>query len=182
LENLLVPVLEVLMSQVERFGILVDKQYFNFNSAHFLIFADGTREELHGHNYHLGIELEGNLGEGSLVVDFIPFKPMVKSICDSLDHKLLLPRDNPMLEVEHEGNSVVACFGDDRFCFPARDVTILPIPNTSTECLARYISGRIDGLLSERFPDARVHRMKVSVSESPGQSGWYQIDRGHSAG
>ena len=35
----------------ERFGIRLDKQYFNFGSAHFLIFADGSREELHGHNY-----------------------------------------------------------------------------------------------------------------------------------
>ena len=38
------------MTQTERYGIYVDKQYFNFNAAHFLIFADGTREELHGHN------------------------------------------------------------------------------------------------------------------------------------
>ncbi|MEY3012640.1 MAG: hypothetical protein RIT45_1375, partial [Pseudomonadota bacterium] len=35
----------------DRWGILLDKEYFNFGSAHFLIFGDGTREELHGHNY-----------------------------------------------------------------------------------------------------------------------------------
>ena len=164
------------MTQKERYGIHVDKQYFNFNAAHFLIFADGTREELHGHNYHLGIGLEGNLGEGNLVVDFIPFKPLVKSICDGLDHKLILPRDNPMLELVHEGKSITAVFGEDKFCFPSRDVIVLPIPNTSTECLARYIAQRIGAMLKESFPEAHVRRLKVSVSESPGQAGWYEIE------
>ena len=33
---------------MKRFGVRVYKQYFNFASSHFLIFADGTREALHG--------------------------------------------------------------------------------------------------------------------------------------
>ncbi len=164
------------MSNSERYGIYVDKQYFNFNAAHFLIFADGTREELHGHNYHLRIGLEGRLGEGNLVVDFIPFKPLVKSICDTLDHKMILPRDNPMLKISQEGNSITAMFGEDKFCFPVKDVFILPLPNTSTECLAKYIAGRIATMLKERFPEAEIGKLKVSVSESPGQAGWYETD------
>ena len=162
------------MSQDPRFGISVDKQYFNFNSAHFLIFSDGSREELHGHNYHVKIDLEGHLGSGDLVVDFIPFKPLVKAVCDDMDHKLLLPRDNARLTLEIEGGSVVAQFGEDRFVFPERDVRILPLPNTSTECLARYISGKIEEVLVARFPEAQVHLLRVTVSESPGQAGWHE--------
>ena len=70
----------------ESYAIRVYKQYFNFGSAHFLIFADGTREELHGHNYQVQVKLEGAVIEGDLVVDFIPFKPVVKALCDELDH------------------------------------------------------------------------------------------------
>ncbi len=39
----------------ETYAIRVYKQYFNFGSAHFLIFADGSREELHGHNYQVQV-------------------------------------------------------------------------------------------------------------------------------
>ena len=91
----------------ESYAIRVYKQYFNFGSAHFLIFADGTREHLHGHNYQAQVKVEGALDDGDVVIDFIPFKPLVKALCDSLDHCTLLPRDNPFLEVSEEGDSVV---------------------------------------------------------------------------
>lgn len=157
-----------------RYGIRVDKQYFNFGSAHFLLFADGTREELHGHNYHVTVDLEGHLGDGDLVVDFIPLKPMVKAICDSLDHTTLLPTESPRLQVTTGEHEVEARFGADRFVFPRRDVTLIPLTNTSTECLARYIAGRLADQLAERFPDASISKLRISVSESPGQAGWYE--------
>jgi len=157
----------------EGYGVRVDKQYFNFGSAHFLIFADGTREALHGHNYHVSVEVEGQRGLGGLVVDFTPLKPVVKAICDDLDHVVLLPRDNPRLEIRREGGSVAAIFGAERFVFPEVDVRVLPVSNTSTECLARYIACALRQELGEHFPGAELHRLRVIVSESPGQAGWY---------
>jgi len=44
-----------------RFSIEVAKDYFNFASAHFLIFANGRREHLHGHNYQVSVAMEGEL-------------------------------------------------------------------------------------------------------------------------
>ncbi|MGH7811766.1 MAG: 6-carboxytetrahydropterin synthase, partial [Candidatus Binatia bacterium] len=38
------------------FSIEVAKDYFNFASAHFLIFANGRREPLHGHNYQVSVK------------------------------------------------------------------------------------------------------------------------------
>ena len=40
------------------FSIKVYKQYFNFASSHFMLFKDGTREPLHGHNYR--VQIKGN--------------------------------------------------------------------------------------------------------------------------
>ena len=89
----------------ESYAIRVYKQYFNFGSAHFLIFADGTREPLHGHNYQARVKVEGDLDDGDVVIDFIPFKPLVKALCDALDHCTLLPRHNPHLEIiEHDAS------------------------------------------------------------------------------
>ena len=70
----------------ERFGIRLYKEYFNFGSAHFLIFADGSREELHGHNYRATLEIDAELDEAWLVADFLVVKPIFRGVCDSLDH------------------------------------------------------------------------------------------------
>lgn len=156
----------------ERFAIRVYKQYFNFGSAHFLIFADGSREQLHGHNYQVQVEVEGDVVEGDLVIDFIPFKPLVRRLCDALDHVTLLPRDNPYLEVQEHEDRVEARHRDGSyFCFPRADVLVLPLPNTSTEMLARLLGEGILGELPVVCPEARVHALEVQVEESGGQCG-----------
>ena len=81
------------------FTIEVAKDYFNFASAHFLIFANGQREPLHGHNYQVSVKMEGELDRAGVVLDFITFKPLVKRICDSLDHRTLIQSNSPNLDV-----------------------------------------------------------------------------------
>jgi 6-pyruvoyltetrahydropterin/6-carboxytetrahydropterin synthase len=157
----------------ERFGIKVDKQYFNFCAAHFLIFEDGTREPLHGHNYHVTVELEGGLNQGDLVMDFIPFKPVVKELCDAMDHCTILPTENEKLQIRQSDEYVEVEFDGKRFQFAAEDVRMLPLPNTSTECLARFIGQELTKAIKARFPDTTVSQLKIAVSESPGQAGWY---------
>lgn len=160
----------------ESYAVRVYKQYFNFGSAHFLIFGDGSREELHGHNYKVEVEVEGETMAGDLVLDFILFKPIIKGICDSLDHRTLLPRNNPHLEVLEDGDRVEARHRDGSyFCFPRRDVRVVEIPNTSTEMLATFIARETLRILPSRIPDARLKALKVSVEESPGQAGVYTI-------
>ena len=119
------------------------------------------------------VDVEGELSGGDLVVDFIPFKPMVKALCDGLDHCMLIPGENEKIQYEQREDTVYLSFDADRFMFPARDVRILPIPNTSTECLARHLAHAMREKIWADFSDARLTRLKVSVSESPGQAGWY---------
>ena len=160
----------------ETFAVRVYKQYFNFGSAHFLIFGDGSREELHGHNYKVEVEVEGETIAGDLVLDFILFKPIVRAICDRLDHRMLLPRHNQHLAVTEHEDRVDAVHSDgSRFSFPRRDTLVLDIPNTSTEMLATYIAGQILEALPTKIPDAKLRSMSVSVEESPGQAGVYTM-------
>ena len=67
---------------MERWSITVQKEYFNFAAAHFLIFPDGSKERLHGHNYRVYVEIEGELSEHGLVIDFKLVKPVVKELLD----------------------------------------------------------------------------------------------------
>ena len=161
----------------ESFAIRVYKQYFNFASSHFLIFGDGSREELHGHNYQVQVKVEGAIVDGDIVIDFIPFKPLVKRICDELDHRMILPRDNPFLTLSVDEEKVEVRHTDGSFfCFPRRDVRILPLPNTSTEMLARHIALQLNAAIPSEIPTARVHALEVQVEESGGQSGICRLD------
>src|SRR5206468_8749666 len=86
-------------SMPRTFSIEVAKDYFNFASAHFLIFANGRREALHGHNYQVSVAMEGELDQSGVILDFITFKPMVKQVCDDLDHRTLIQTKNPIISV-----------------------------------------------------------------------------------
>ncbi|MSP90456.1 MAG: 6-pyruvoyl tetrahydrobiopterin synthase [Myxococcales bacterium] len=158
----------------ERFGIRLDKQYFNFGSAHFLIFSDGTREELHGHNWQATLELDGALDSGHVVADFIVVKPIFKACCDELDHRTLLPLHNPLLRVETRDDGVHAWFGADHWLVPARDVRLLDLANTSSELLARWLCERLLARIAAVLPALRIERVLVTVQESPGQSAVYE--------
>lgn len=166
---------------MKRFGVRVYKQYFNFASAHFLIFADGAREELHGHNYQVRVKIQGEIGPGDMVVDFCKLKPKVKRFCDELDHKTILPEGNDRLTIEDLDDGHIQVFfarndgGRDRFVFPRRDVLVLPLANTSTERLAEYLGERIlQAARSEA--SGKLTSFEIEVEESGGQCGIYGVD------
>ncbi len=158
----------------ERFGIKLDKQYFNFGCAHFLIFADGSREELHGHNYRARLEFDADLDDGKLVADFLVVKPIFRAICDGLDHRTLVPLRNPHLRVTEDEDEVTVHYRDDRYVLPQRDVLLLDIENTASELLARYVCEQFVARVEETLPGLRLQRVMVTIQESPGQSAFYE--------
>ena len=155
------------------YSIKVYKQYFNFASSHFLIFEDGTREPLHGHNYRVMFKGEVGQLKGDMVFDFLDIKPIIREVCDSLDHKLLLPKENSMLEIHREENNYqVKTPCGSRFSFPVNDVLLLPILNTSAERLAIYICSEVRRITLDRF-NFSFEQLEVEVEETPGQSAVY---------
>lgn len=73
---------------------------FYFDAAHFLPRYKGRCERLHGHTYKLEVIVEGEVGEGGMVMDFNHLKEVVKdSIIRKLDHENLNEIfDNPTAE------------------------------------------------------------------------------------
>lgn len=159
------------------YAIKVYKQYFNFASSHFLIFKDGTREPLHGHNYRVKLRGDSCQLEGDMVFDFLDIKPIVREVCDSLDHKLLIPQKNEslMIEVFEEKHLKLTPPDGQYFIIPREDVLLLPIKNTSAERLAVYITHEISRLVKERF-NFHFPRLEVEVEETPGQSAIYNFE------
>lgn len=153
------------------YSIKVCKQYLNFSAAHFLIFADGSREPLHGHNYQ--VKFEGDAAEldrSDMVFDFLDIKPLIKKVCDTLDHRLLLPESNEQLTLETNETQLIAKVSDgSEFQFPRQDVLILPLHNISAESLAAYLWTEIYNAIKQQF-NFSFNSMSVEVEETSGQS------------
>jgi 6-pyruvoyltetrahydropterin/6-carboxytetrahydropterin synthase len=159
------------------YTLRVEKEAFNFACAHFLIFADGSREPLHGHNYRAWVEVEGELGPGHYVLDYITFKPIVKKLCDELDHKTILPSQSRHLTVQLRGEQVHAKYADGtEFTFPAADTLVLDVPNTSTELLATLLAHRVYDVLRHRGEHKHLSAITVGVEEAPGQQTSYRYE------
>lgn len=155
-----------------KFSIRVQKGYINFSSAHFITY-EGTRcEALHGHNFTTSLQLDGTLDENDYVLDFVKTKKMLKKICDAIDHKVLLPTDSAKIQVEQRGDAITADYDGRFYRFPAEDVVLLPIPNVTSEMLARYICGEMKTALKAIGADNLSH-IAVEVCESPGQGATY---------
>ncbi len=159
---------------MESWSIELYKEYFKFSSAHFLIFPDGSKERLHGHNYRLSVEIEGDLTDKGLVIDFILVKPVIREICDELDEHWIVPGDHPELRIEpqDDGHTQVV-YRDSRYLAPSDEILVLPINNTSAENFASWIGRELRGRLAQRFGATQVRKLRVAISETSGQSGVY---------
>ena len=161
---------------MESWHIFLEKEYFKFSCAHFLIFADGSKERLHGHNYHVEVEIEGDLGEAGLVIDFLDAKPVVRELCDFLDEHWILPGDHPELKIDPQpdGHTAVV-YRDSRYLVPSDELRILPINNSSVENLSTWFGRALHERLTRDFGANQVRRLRVAISETPGQRGVFEL-------
>jgi len=90
-------------------------------------------------------------------------------LCLELDHRFLLPRDNPALSIADLGDAWQVAFGDRRYVMPKSDVCELPIDNSTAERLAEWFCHRLAAALSSR---PNLTSITVGVEEMPGQAGW----------
>lgn len=156
------------------FSIEVAKDYFNFASAHFLIFSNGQREPLHGHNYQVSVVMEGELDPAGVVLDFIAFKPLVKRICDGLDHRTLIQTASPVITLRQRRHEIELRYKQQKIILPRQDVLLLPLINTSTELLAEYVAGQIRRRVRRNFPKSQIRYLEVGVEEARGQRGFFR--------
>ena len=154
-----------------KFRVEVSKDYLVFASAHFITFRGHQCESLHGHNYRVGVAVEGAVDSECLfVLDFSVLKRIVRSRVDEIDHKVLLPQHNPKLAFREEGNRLaVDYFGEPTYVFPRADCVLLPIPNTTAEMLAQYLGSRVRDELA-RAGYRHLTLLEMEVEENYGQS------------
>lgn len=163
------------MSTHGEYRIAIAKEDLVFAAAHFITFAGHRCETLHGHNYRAAVTLQGPLdAESWYVTDFSVVKKIMRRLTEELDHKVLLPTENPIVKVAAaDGRVSVTVSGEPRYVFPEPDCVLLPIPNTTVEMLARHLTQRLRAELAT----ARVKHLQViemEVEENFGQSAIYR--------
>jgi 6-pyruvoyltetrahydropterin/6-carboxytetrahydropterin synthase len=152
------------------FKIEVSKDYTIFAAAHFVTFGDGEIEPLHGHNYRTAAALEGDLDEHAYVANFSALKRALRAICDRLDHHLLLPTGNPLLDIQRDGDAFVVRGAGKAYRFPAADVIQLPIANTTSELLAQWLAAEVEAALHLAGAlRPGLQALTIEVEESFGQ-------------
>jgi 6-pyruvoyl tetrahydropterin synthase/QueD family protein len=152
--------------------VKIEGGYLDFSAAHFITYQ-GKCERLHGHNYGVLVEIEGELGPDKLIFDFTILKRLTREICQRLNHRFLLPLHNPHLTMIPSPDNWEIRFEERRYSFPRSDVVELPIDNSTAERLAEYICSALCEALAA-YDTAHLHTIMVGVAEAPTQMAYYQ--------
>lgn len=145
------------------------KQNFKFSAAHFLIFDADHAERLHGHNYQVKVDIQtppqAELHADGYFLDFNVFKKYIKACLDQWDEFILLPEKQADMKFKRNEKSLEVNFRDRFYVFPANEVVLLPVTNTSVEQLSRLLAEKF----FNEFKQYGVLSLTVYVEETPGQ-------------
>lgn len=152
----------------ERYKVRVEKDSYVFSSGHFITYDGDHCERLHGHNYRAAVEVAGPLDENQYVFDFIALRDIFAAIISGLDHRMLLPGQSDKIYVHDDSCNWKVTYKERFWSFPKDECVVLPISNTTTELLARWL-----GLeLIKRFREKGLtipSQISVHLEENFGQ-------------
>ena len=157
------------------YRIHVSRDNLMFAAGHFASYDGDQVEPLHGHNYRLGVTIEGPVEQNAYVFNFVTLKRIMKQLVDELDHRMILPRGNPLIEVAAQDDGGVIVRTQGRwYRFPQQDVVILDLPNTTVEMMARHLCDRLRAELAARDDAAHITAVEIALEESFGQTAFYR--------
>ncbi|MEM8836040.1 MAG: 6-carboxytetrahydropterin synthase [Planctomycetota bacterium] len=148
--------------------IRVDREVIGFVAGHFTIFGESQRERLHGHNFDVSFEVDGEVDDNGMLANYSQLRRSMRDLTQELDEYFLLPSQSPHLRIERDGEMVYAHFAGTRIPFLAEDVLVLPVVNVTLEELARYLTEQFIDRTGLRRDDS-VLSVTVRVSSKPGQ-------------
>lgn len=167
------------MTEQRHWTIHIRKDNLKFSAAHMTVFPDGSKENLHGHNYQ--VELTVELTEPALaqMLSYEVFKKALRTVCDHWDEKVLIAGGNPWME-ELPGVAGEYAFRlcGKRYVLPADEVMVLAVDNITAENLARLL---FDGFWRELTRDGatawreRIAAVSLRIDESRGQGATYTV-------
>jgi 6-pyruvoyltetrahydropterin/6-carboxytetrahydropterin synthase len=141
-----------------------------FSATH-LIVGHSKCGRLHGHDYAINAVIEGEIGKGGVIMDFISVKEFLRGVASELDHKVLVPAKDSAVVLA--GDSVRYSATGKSYEFPRSDCVMLDVTVTSAEELAEWVIRRLMEMVT--FPE-NVKRVEIGVDEGKGQGVWTSRD------
>jgi len=121
---------------------------FKWEMGHRLPEHFGLCKNIHGHSYKMIVELEGDLNEQGMVIDFYDVEKTINPLVEKLDHAFMVKNDDkPTLEFLEKMNSKKVVVNFD----------------STVENICKYISGEIS---SSKLP-GNIRGIVVRVYETP---------------
>jgi 6-pyruvoyltetrahydropterin/6-carboxytetrahydropterin synthase len=147
--------------------IAIAREQYKFSCAHMTVFADGTKERLHGHNYTIAVVLDVERIDVAAMLPFAPIKAALADLCAAWKERVLLASQNPFFHVVRDDFELEFTLCSERYVLPRQDALLLPIDNISVEALAAHVATE----LRTRFAavGVRATSLEVTIEESPGQ-------------
>ncbi len=121
---------------------------YRWEMGHRLVFHEGLCKNIHGHSYSLRIQLEGEVDQNGMILDFYDLSTIVEPIIDELDHSFLCD----------EGDSVMIEF----FLNNPMKVVVVPFVTTA-ENICSWILERIVEKLKQ---NPRISSVSARLNET----------------
>ncbi|KAA8923185.1 6-pyruvoyl tetrahydropterin synthase family protein [Thermoplasma sp.] len=135
-----------------------------FSAAHFIP-SHIKCSRLHGHDYGIIVNVEGDMVDGMLI-DFIELKNAIRSVINEMDHKLLVPAKANIAKYIEERDEYEISYNDKRMIIPGEFVYLCDVHNTTSEELSAYIARKVGEKLRLK---KNIRKIEISVEEGPGQ-------------
>jgi 6-pyruvoyltetrahydropterin/6-carboxytetrahydropterin synthase len=152
--------------------ISIAREQYKFSCAHMTVFADGSKERLHGHNYTIAVALDVASIELANMVPFSAIKQALHELCATWKEHVLLAANNPYFVVKTESPELEFTLCGDRYVMPRGDALLLPLDNIAVETLAAHVAE----LLAAKITAPAAIALEVTIEESPGQGASSTID------
>lgn len=156
------------------YDLFLSRDYLTFSCAHFVL-GEKIIEPLHGHNYRVLLNVYGDQGKDNMVIDFHLIKKILVPIVDELDHHILIPSKNKLIQIKEQDGQIIVNLPkhNKEYEFPKEDVVVLPIENTTVEELSHYFAYKI--IKSEYLKRENIDQVTVTVFEYEGQGVSYNL-------
>ena len=148
--------------------ISIAREQYKFSCAHMTVFADGTKERLHGHNYTIAIAIELDQIDVAAMIPFAPIKAALGELCAAWREHVLIAANSPFLEIVRDDDELEFRLCGERYVMPRHDALLLPIDNISVEALAAHVASLLQARIGA-LDAAHVRALEVTIEESPGQ-------------
>ncbi len=120
---------------------------FHWEMGHRLPEHFGKCKNIHGHSYKMIVEIEGDVQQSGMIMDYYDLKKIVNPVVDELDHAFMV----------FDGDTEII-----EFLKKAGSKKVIVDFQSTVENICRYF---LNKLKSVEFP-SNVHKLKVKIYET----------------